>query len=81
MRILKFQAAWCIPCKNLSRMMEEAAITLPVEEIDIDANNEAAMEYGIRSIPTLIMLDDHNNIVKRIGGVMTKQQLEEWVAV
>lgn len=81
MRILKFQAAWCIPCKNLSRMMEEITIPHLVEEIDIDANNEAAMEYGIRSIPTLIMLDDHNNIVKRIGGVMTKQQLEEWVAV
>jgi thioredoxin 1 len=81
MRILKFQAGWCIPCKNLSRMMEEITITPLVEVIDIDENNEAAMEYGIRSIPTLIMLDDHNNIVKRIGGVMTKQQLEEWVTV
>ena len=77
-RILKFEAEWCTSCKSLSRILEGMILKLPIEVIDIDLNPELATEYGIRSVPTLIMLD-WNKEVKRITGNKSTKELEEWV--
>ena len=78
MRILRFTASWCKPCKELAKNILKSNITLPIEVIDIDLNPELATEYGIRSVPTLIMLD-WNKEVKRIMGNKSTKELEEWV--
>ena len=57
--------------------MEVANLKLPIEVIDIDVHDNIAQEYGIRSVPTLVMLDE-NNEVKRIVGTKTVNQLQEW---
>jgi len=77
MRLLKFEASWCGPCKNLTKTMEGIDFPYPVEVIDIDKNQDIAMEYGIRGVPHLILMDDDNNIVKRIGGAVSKEKLIE----
>ena len=77
-KILRFTASWCQPCKALAMQLEEADIKLPIEVIDIDVHSELAVEYGIRSVPTLVMLDE-NIEMKRMTGVKTKQQLTEWI--
>ena len=77
-RILKFEAEWCTSCKSLSRILEGMILKLPIEVIDIDLNPELAKEYGIRSVPTLVMLD-WNKEVKRITGNKSTKELEEWV--
>ena len=77
-KILRFTASWCQPCKALAMQLEEANVSLPIEVIDIDVHSEIAMEYGIRSVPTLIMLDE-NIEMKRMSGMKTKQQLTEWI--
>ena len=78
MRILRFTASWCKPCKDLAKNILKSNIKLPIEVIDIDLNPELAKEYGIRSVPTLIMLD-WNKEVKRITGNKSTKELEEWV--
>ena len=77
MRLLKFEASWCEPCKSLSKTMETIQFPYPVEVIDVDQNSAAAIEYGIRGVPHLILLDEHNNIIKRVGGNVSKQILIE----
>jgi thioredoxin 1 len=77
-RILRFTASWCQPCKSMAMMLEEINADVPVEVIDIDVHSELAMEYGIRSVPTLVMKDS-NIEVKRMTGVKSKQQLTEWI--
>lgn len=57
--------------------MEDIDFPFPVEHINIDVDNEAAMIYGIRGIPHMILLDENNNIITRIGGVVSKQTLIE----
>jgi thioredoxin 1 len=76
-KILRFTASWCQPCKGLAMNIESAELTVPIEVFDIDKQSDIAVEYGIRSVPTLVMLEE-NIEVKRTSGVMTVQQLKEW---
>ena len=76
-RILRFTASWCGPCKSLAMNLENANLGLPIEVVDIDIHSDVAQEYGVRSVPTLIMLDE-NIEVKRLVGSKTVNQLQEW---
>ena len=76
-RIIRFTASWCGPCKSLAMNLETANLGLPIEVVDIDTHSDVAQEYGIRSVPTLVMLDE-NTEVKRLIGSKTVNQLQEW---
>lgn len=77
-KIVRFTASWCAPCKMLARNLEEANLEIPIEVVDIDSNNELAIEYGIRGIPTLVLFDEVGNVSKRISGLQSVEQLKEW---
>ena len=80
--LVDFWAEWCGPCKQLAPLVEEAAEEfkgkIKVCKMDIDANRETAAEYGIRSIPTLMIFENAENIGTEIGD-LTKQQLDEFI--
>jgi thioredoxin 1 len=76
-KILRFTASWCGPCKALAMSLEEANLGLPIEVIDIDIQSNVAVEYGVRGVPTLVMLDE-NIEVKRLVGSKTVTELKEW---
>ena len=77
-KVLKFAASWCQPCKMLSKTIEGMTIDTPIEEIDIEENQELTVKYQVRGVPTLVMLDDDRE-VKRISGTLSTKQLEEWM--
>ena len=77
-KILRFTASWCQPCKLLAEILEHVETKLPIEVIDIDVHTEIATEYGVRSVPTLVMVED-NVVLKTSIGVKSKQQLEAWI--
>ena len=76
-KILRCTASGCQPCKALAKNLEIADVGLPVEVIDIDVQDTLAVEYGIRGVPTLVMLDE-NIEVKRLVGSKTVNELQEW---
>lgn len=76
-RILRFTASWCGPCKSLAMNLENANLTIPIEVVDIDVHDDLAKEYGIRGVPTLVMLEE-NIEVKRLVGSKTVNELQEW---
>ena len=57
--------------------LESAGLDLPIEVVDIDVYDNLASEYGIRSVPTLVMLDE-NIEIKRLIGSRTINELQEW---
>ena len=76
-KIIRFTASWCQPCKTLAAHIEQAKIDLPIEVVDIDADMDTAIEYGIRSVPTLVLVEDGTEL-KRHTGVMAAKNLEDW---
>lgn len=80
MKILRFTASWCGPCKSLAMNLEEANLQIPIEVVDIDIHSDVAVEYGVRGVPTLVMLDE-NIEVKRLVGSKTVKELKEWATV
>ena len=80
MKILRFTASWCNPCKTLASNLEKINTHIPIEVVDIDIHTELALQYGVRSVPTLVLLGDTGAELKRIVGVKTIPDLEKWIA-
>jgi thioredoxin 1 len=53
---------------------------LPIEEVDIDANMELAKEFGIRGVPTMVLVDEGGKEVQRIVGVPKPAELADFVS-
>jgi len=78
-KLLRFTASWCQPCKMLTKTLEGITIDYPIEVIDIDESSDLAIQYGVRGVPTLVMLQDDIE-TKRIVGMQTEGFLKDWLA-
>lgn len=79
MKILKFAAEWCGPCKMLSKALEDYKGDVQIEEIDIDENQELAIKFGVRGVPTCILVDENGGEIRRKSGMMMLNDFEEFI--
>ena len=77
-KLLKFSATWCAPCKALSQNLKNANLPIEIEEIDIDENTEKSVNFAIRGVPTLVLLEDGKEL-KRISGVKSVVELQQFI--
>jgi len=75
--LVDFFATWCGPCRMLNPELEQVT-SAEVLKVDVDDNETLKNEYGIMSVPTLILLKD-GNFVDRKSGYITKDAIEEWI--
>jgi len=73
--ILYFSATWCGPCKNFKPIMEQVSRELPVRFVDVDTNPQLVAEYGVRSVPTVILVNN-DQVVEKKAGVLTEAQIK-----
>jgi thioredoxin 1 len=69
MKYLYFSAPWCGPCKQLAPKMELVAESVTVEKILVDSDTETTEKYGIRNIPTVLLIDENGTELERFVGV------------
>ena len=72
MKYLYFSAAWCNPCKMLGPIMNDVSQQIPVQKVDVDSEFELASQYNVRNVPTVVLLDNGQE-VKRFVGVQPKE--------
>ncbi len=82
--LVDFGAEWCGPCVRLAPFIQELANDFSgrakVVEVDVDVNQELATQYGVMSIPTLIVFKDGEQVQKWVGFTQKEtlaQGLEE----
>ena len=79
--LVDFWAEWCGPCKMIAPVLEALAAEredLTVAKVNIDENQNLAVEYAIRSIPSLLLFKDGNVVGQKVGA-LSKSQLEEFI--
>ncbi|NOX64430.1 MAG: thioredoxin [Chlorobi bacterium] len=73
--IIDFWAAWCAPCRMIAPIMEELAQEydgrVKVGKLDVDVNQQTAIKYGVRSIPTVLIIKN-GEVVDTIIGALPK---------
>ena len=77
--LIDFYADWCGPCKMMSPVIDEIAEemkeTVKVGKINVDENQDLAMEYGVMSIPTIVVLKN-GEVQKTFVGVTDKEEIK-----
>ena len=78
--LIDFWAVWCGPCKAIAPVIEEIADEyqgkVKVGKVDVDQNQNTAMKYGIRSIPTILIMSK-GEVVNQIVGAVPKNNITD----
>ena len=81
--LVDFWAVWCGPCKMIAPIVDELATEydgkLKIGKVDVDNHQQIAMQYGIRSIPTLLVFKG-GKVVEQIVGAAPKKSLVDKLA-
>ncbi|WP_274533523.1 thioredoxin [Polycladidibacter stylochi] len=80
--LVDFWAEWCGPCKMiapaLEEISEEMSGAVKIAKVDIDSNQQSAMNYGVRSIPTMILFKNGEAAATMVGA-QPKGKIAEWI--
>ncbi|MFK8006883.1 MAG: thioredoxin [Saprospiraceae bacterium] len=78
--VVDFWAEWCGPCRMITPIIEELATDFEgkatIGKVNVDHNPTVSTKYGVRSIPTILILKDGEVVDKHVG-VTTKQALQD----
>ncbi len=80
--VVDFWAEWCGPCKAIGPSLEEISDEMEgkvkITKINIDENPDLAAQFGVRSIPTLLLFKDGEPAAMQVGG-KPKSELVNWI--
>jgi len=72
-QLLYFSAPWCGPCKTLGPIMDQVSHQAKVKKVNVDNSPEIASHYGVRNVPTVILVNSLGKEKSRLVGVQSGQ--------
>lgn len=75
--ILDFFATWCIPCRNLAQYLDNPSQTILMAKVDIEKYPALVKRFNVRTVPTLVMLEDDCEVDKITSS--NTQQVQQWI--
>lgn len=78
MKLYKFEAKWCQPCKTMTQMLQGFDL-MPITVVDIDDESatDLVLEYGVRGVPTMILTKDDEVVFKKTGLITVEELKNE----
>ena len=80
--IVDFWAEWCGPCKMIAPILDEISVELKdkilVTKVNLDENQDLALKYSIRSIPSLLLFEGGSLLDMKVG-MLSKTDLLRWI--
>ena len=79
--LVDFFATWCGPCRMLGPVLEDMANdrdSIDIVKVDIDESMNLARQYGIMSVPTLILFKD-GQVIAKTGGFQPKESIQQFI--
>jgi thioredoxin 1 len=80
--LVDFWAPWCGPCKMIGPVLEEVAgdqNSAKIVKVNIDENPQTPGQFGVRSVPTLMLFKGGEAIDTKVGA-LNKQMIQDWLA-
>ncbi|PTW62751.1 thioredoxin [Breoghania corrubedonensis] len=80
--VVDFWAEWCGPCKQIAPALDEIASEMEgqvkIAKLNVDENQNTAIKYGVRSIPTLLLFKNGELAATQVGAA-PKSRLADWI--
>ena len=78
-KLIYVSASWCGPCRQFGPTMDRVASSgIPVQKMDADDDQKSLIQYGIRSVPTVIKVNAIGEEISRISGARSEQEIVEF---
>jgi thioredoxin 1 len=77
-QLFYFSAEWCVPCQTLGPIMDQVSQKIPVQKINIDYEADVTSKYGVKSIPTVVLVENGQE-VRRFTGARSFQQVLDFI--
>ncbi len=78
-QLIYFGTEWCGPCKTIKPQLQAAG--LPIQYVDTDQNPEMASQYGIRNVPTIILVGNGEIIDRKTGSMITVAAVKQMLNI
>lgn len=79
LKLYKFYADWCGPCKVQTKMFGETPLKVEIVSVNVEEDSELVDKFGIRGVPTLILADDEDTIIKSWNKLTNPNVINEFI--
>ena len=80
MKLLDFYADWCGQCKIMDPIIHKfaEAHNLPLEKINAEEDEDSVDKFGIRNLPTFVLVEDDGTLIAKRSGACPETELNKW---
>ena len=80
MKLLKVYSKTCGPCKVLERNLKQSGIEYINIDVDSEEGEEISDKYEVTMVPTLLLLDDNDNLIKKNTGILNVEGIKNFIS-